>query len=295
LERLFVKRDDLTGFSLGGNKVRKLEYLIGDAMASGCDTVLALGGPKSNMCQTTAEAARVAGLACEVVLYGDPPQDVPVNLALIRTSGAHCHFTGDNRRSSVDDVATGRARQLARAGRSAYVIPRGGASAVGAVGYHDAVLELANQLVHARVDSATVFVGVGSGGTLAGLAAGATQSDVPLRLMGASVSRTVGEGAMQVERIAAECAALLDLKATPALTEIVDARGPGYGKASAEAATARDLGRASEAMILDPVYTAKTLAALTRLARQGLDGTVVFWHTGGIGAGIEWAVREAGV
>jgi D-cysteine desulfhydrase len=96
---ILVKRDDLTGFALGGNKARKLEYLLGDALATGCDVLLTGGGPDSNHCQAAAAAARVAGLACELVLYGDEPRQPRVNLALARRSGASVSFTGDRDRA----------------------------------------------------------------------------------------------------------------------------------------------------------------------------------------------------
>jgi len=112
LEDLFIKRDDLTGFSLGGNKIRKLEFLIADALAQGADTLLVMGGPKSNLCEAAAAAARVVGMACEVILYGDRPNQAPANLALAEASGAVSWFTGDDDRSSVDAFAERRAAAL---------------------------------------------------------------------------------------------------------------------------------------------------------------------------------------
>ena len=146
IDGLFVKRDDLTGFGLGGNKIRKLEFLIGDALNRGADVLLVMGGPKSNLCQAAAAAARVAGLRCELVLYGDRPSPSPVNLVLAERMGAVTWFTGDADRSSVEVLADKRAGELAAEGATPYLIPRGGATPVGASGYHLAALELATQI-----------------------------------------------------------------------------------------------------------------------------------------------------
>ncbi|HDH03089.1 MAG TPA: pyridoxal-phosphate dependent enzyme [Actinobacteria bacterium] len=294
VEQLFIKRDDLTGFSLGGNKVRKLEFLIADALSQDADTILVMGGPKSNLCQATADAARVAGLACELVLYGDRPTPVPVNLALAEANGAVARFTGEAERSSVDVYAKQRAAALESDGHRVYVIPRGGATAVGAVGYHRAAAEIVAQLSEQGLETASLFICVGSGGTLGGVASGMAALGACWPLIGASVSRECDEARSQVLAIAGGCARLLGTEEpTQKLSlAMVDARGPGYGEAWSEASTAADLARRNEGLILDPVYTAKAFAALVHMIDGGLEGPVVFWHTGGTTTAIDAAPRR---
>ena len=292
LDELLVKRDDLTGFSYGGNKVRKLEFLIADARARNADTIIVMGGPKSNLCQTTAEAARIAGLACELVLYGDRPSAPPLNLLLAETADATSWFTGSDDRGSVDELAERRAGELTASGRSVYLIPRGGATAVGAVGYHLAAREVVDQLHALGFESATVLVCVGSGGTLGGLASGVTQLDAPLQLVGASVSRERDEAATQVMSIAAQCSELLGADRPTVDVRMIDARGPGYAEPWDKAEAASELARAAEGLVLDPIYTAKAAAVLVDLAAAGLRGPVVFWHTGGITTAIDAIARK---
>ena len=292
LDDLFIKRDDLTGFSLGGNKIRKLEFLLADAVAGHADTILVSGGPTSNLCQAAAAAALVAGLSCELILYGNRPVVAPATLTLAEMSGADTFFTGDDDRSSVDALAERRTASLKSDGHRVYVIPRGGATAVGAVGYHLAWPELVSQLSESGVATASVVVCVGSGGTLGGIVSGEAALGTEWPLFGASVSRPCEEAERRVGTIAAQCARLLATTApTPTLT-MIDARGPGYGQTWSEAEEASELARRSEGLILDPVFTAKALAALVQLTNAGLGGPVVFWHTGGLAAAIDTAVAK---
>jgi 1-aminocyclopropane-1-carboxylate deaminase/D-cysteine desulfhydrase-like pyridoxal-dependent ACC family enzyme len=169
---VYLKRDDLTGFALAGNKARQLELLVGEAAARGCDSLVTGGGPGSNFCQAAAAAARVAGLRCVLVLYGTEPSPSPTNLALARAFGAEVRFTGRPERESVDPALAAAAAELTAGGRRPYLVPRGGATAVGAAGYALAVAELAAQLEAERVTPELVLVATGSGGTQAGLVAG---------------------------------------------------------------------------------------------------------------------------
>jgi len=275
---LYVKRDDLTGFAFAGNKARPLEFLLAAALAEGADTLVTGGTPGSNFCAATAAAAWRAGLRCELVLAGHP-EPGPA-LALARSWGAAIRWTGVLERSSVDAGLPAAAAELAAGGRRPYLIPRGGATGVGAVGYALAAFELREQLTGYAVDTARVVVAVGSGGTLAGLVAGNVLMGRPLRLVGASVSRPPEETAGRVLGLARECLALLstgdDIR--PGDVVVADARGPGHGLASPEGAAAAELAMRTEGLMVDPVYTAKALALVSRYAA---GGNVVFWHTGG--------------
>jgi 1-aminocyclopropane-1-carboxylate deaminase/D-cysteine desulfhydrase-like pyridoxal-dependent ACC family enzyme len=279
---LYVKRDDLTGFALAGNKARKLEFLLGDAVARGCDVLVTGGGPSSNHCQGAAVAAATVGLQCCLVMYGREPVEAHPNLALARSCGATVRFTGDPDRGSVDRALQRVASELEAAGRMPYVVPRGGASPVGALGYALAVEELAVQLAAKSVEPDVVIVATGSCGTQAGLVAGIVAGGHPWRVIGASVSREVAECRKRVLELAIECARLGGSPSpVPERIEVIDARGPGYGVVSHAAVRAARVAAQTEGMILDPVFTAKSFGAFLDLVDHGAVGPAVFIHTGG--------------
>jgi len=282
---IWVKRDDLTGFMLAGNKARPLERLVADALAAGANTLVTGGGPASNYCAAAAAAARVAGLRCIIVLYGDGSGPLHPNLALMRWHGAEVRFSGSPDRSSVDAVLEQAAAQVLAGGRSPYVVPRGGATMVGALAYVDAGQELTEQLAAVRAQPATVLVAAGSGGTAAGLVAAAAGSRQPWRVVAAAVSRPPAETATRVLELARAAADHRGLhRPADANLDVRDARGPGYGHASAEGERAAELAAATEGLLLDPVFSAKALGTL--LADPQLPGPVVFWHTGGQAAAL---------
>jgi 1-aminocyclopropane-1-carboxylate deaminase/D-cysteine desulfhydrase-like pyridoxal-dependent ACC family enzyme len=297
---LYVKRDDLTGFAFAGNKARPLEFLLAAALGEGADTLVTGGAPGSNFCAAVAAAAARAGLRCELVIAGNPGPPGPA-LALARSWGAAIRWTGVPERDSVDAGLPAAAAELAAAGRRPYLMPRGGASGLGAVGYALAAFEVREQLAADGVDSARVVVATGSGGTLAGLVAGNVLAGRPLTLVGAAVSRPPDETARRVLGLARECLRLLagsGLPGVPAVQRVsgagvgpvsgaevgpddvvvADARGPGHGVASPEGIAAAEQAMQTEGLMVDPVYTAKALALVSRYAG---DGNVVFWHTGG--------------
>jgi D-cysteine desulfhydrase len=290
---VYVKRDDLTGFGRAGNKARKLELLVADALDCRSDIILTGGGPGSNHCLATALAASVADLECVLLLYGPPPDDEPANLAFAGEAGAQVRFTGDPRRGSVDEGLETLAGALRSAGRRPYVIPRGGATPLGSAAYAFAVGELAMQLdgqLKGQVGSrgaapVTVVVANGSGGTQAGLVAGTVAGGHSWRIVGASVSRPAAESAERVLRLARGVASLWGWpEPSAADVDVRDARGPGYGIPSAEGWAAARLAMRREGLLLDPVFTAKAMALLVRLATGGGDGPILFWHTGGVPA-----------
>jgi 1-aminocyclopropane-1-carboxylate deaminase/D-cysteine desulfhydrase-like pyridoxal-dependent ACC family enzyme len=299
---LYVKRDDLTGFAFAGNKARPLEFLLAAALGEGADTLLTGGAPGSNFCAAAAAAAARAGLRCELVIAGNPGAAGPaLALALARSWGAAIRWTGVPERDSVDTGLPAAAAELAAAGRRPYLMPRGGASGLGAVGYAQAAFEVREQLAAHGVDSARVVVATGSGGTLAGLVAGNVLAGRPLRLVGAAVSRPPDETARRVLGLARECLRLLAGSGLPGVpgvqrlsragagpvsgagvgsddVVVTDARGPGHGVASPEGTAAAEQAMRTEGLMVDPVYTAKALALVSRYAA---GGNVVFWHTGG--------------
>jgi len=289
---IYVKRDDLTGFAVAGNKARKLEFLVADALSGRCDVLVTGGGPGSNHCQATAAATRVAGLACVLVLYGEEPAEEHPNLRLARAFGADVRFTKDPERRSVDPALEEAANELRAAGRAPYVIPRGGASALGAVGYALAADELAEQLVASRVEPGVVVVAAGSCGTQAGLVAGTVGGGHPWRVVGAAVSRPIDECRKRVLDLARGCASILGTRqAAEDDVDVRDARGPGYGLPSPEGVAAARLAAGTEGLLLDPVFTAKAFAVLVSMVQGGLDAPAVFVHTGGLAS----ALSEGGL
>ncbi len=278
LSALHVKRDDLTGFALAGNKARQLDPLLAQALAEGADVLVTGGSIGSNFVQAAAAGAAYAGLACHLVLAGPelPPAAHP-NLAAALAWGAVPHWTGDADRASVDDGLPRVAGELTRQGRRPYVVPRGGANATGAAGYRAAFDELLGQLPPGAAP--VVVVAAGSGGTLAGLVAGAVAHGRALRVVGACVSRPPDEVAATVLALAGEVAARRgEPAALPSDVCLVDARGPGHGLASAAGRAAAALALRTAGLVLDPVYTAKALAVLPAAAG---DRPAVLWHTGG--------------
>ena len=281
---VWIKRDDMTGLGLGGNKARKLEFLCGEALARGADTLVTGGGSGSNHVQLTAAAAARLGLACVAVCYGAAPPAEPLGLRLTRRFGAEVLFTGSPDRASVDTRLEEVAAKIVAEGRIPYVIPRGGASAVGAVGYALAAAELADQLASAGLPAATLLLATGSCGTQAGLVAG-TPPGGRFEVVGVPVSRPPEECVERIARLATGCAERLgsDRVFTAADVHLLGGYiGPGYGKTSPEGDEAAELAARTEGLVLDPVFTAKAMAALVDEARAGrLTGPAVFLHTGG--------------
>ena len=276
---LLVKRDDLTGFAVAGNKARTLTGLLADARAGAADVLVTGGTPGSNFVQAAAAAAAWAGLGCVLVLAGPPvPAGSHPNLAAATAWGAQVRFTGDPDRASVDRALPQVGAQLRAAGARPYVSPRGGANAAGTEGFRLAVDELLAQLPAGAAP--VVVVAAGAGATLAGLVAGLVAHGRPLRVVGASVSRPPDQVRALVLDLAGQVA---DRRGEPrpvaADVEVVDARGPGHGSVCPHGDLAAALALRTEGLVLDPVYTAKALAALPAVAG---DGPALFWHTGGL-------------
>jgi D-cysteine desulfhydrase family pyridoxal phosphate-dependent enzyme len=284
---LLIKRDDLTGLALGGNKTRKLEFLVGHALAQGADTLVTLGAAQSNHCRQTAAAAAKAGLKCELILNGRKP-DVPNgNLLLNELLGANEHWIERSQRAvKIKSLEA----ELRAAGRKPYLIPVGGSNGIGAVGYVVAMLELMEQLRASgqRVDH--MVFGSSSGGTQAGMMLGARIAGFPGRVTGLSIDKNDPEHfeyEIEVAQIANEAAQYVgsDVRLTRDEIEVVYGyKGEGYGVVGDLEREAIRLLARTEGIILDPVYAGRAFGALLDLIRQGRfqrGETVLFWHTGG--------------
>jgi D-cysteine desulfhydrase family pyridoxal phosphate-dependent enzyme len=294
LPRLFIKRDDLTGLALGGNKARKLDLLCADALEQGCNTLVTGGGVQSNHARMTAAAASRLGLACHLVLGGPPRDRKTANLLLDQLFGATLHFTGDldaggleleasaDSYSGLEQAITDVAERVRADGARPYAIPIGGASTVGAAAYALAADELANQLPDAGLSHVDiVVVADGSGGTHAGLLAGLPRATT---VVGVDVG-TRPNLTDAVPTLAAAAARACD-RPVPTSDVIIDRDhfGAGYGALTDGALDALRATARLEGIALDPVYSAKAMAALITRVGDGRiprDSTVVFWHTGG--------------
>ena len=278
---LLVKRDDQTGLAFGGNKTRKLEFLVADAQAQGADLLITGGAAQSNHCRQTAAAAAKFGLACTLVLAGEPPERPSANLLLDHLLDAHIVWTTPDAR----DATMVRVEEEARtAGRTPYLIPYGGSNEIGALGYVFAMEELMGQDVHPD----WIVVASSSGGTQAGLVVGARLFGYQGRILGISIDKPEVELSRDiVADLATRTARKLGESLTFTQADILvndSYLGQGYGVLSQREIEAIRLFARAEGLLLDPVYTGRAAAGLLDLIRQGFfqpNETVLFWHTGG--------------
>ncbi len=285
---LWIKRDDQTGLAGGGNKTRKLEYLLGAAQAEGAQTLITGGAPQSNHCRQTAAAAARTGLRCVLVLAGNPVEPTG-NILLDRLLGAEIVWTGDaNRDETMQRVFE---REQA-AGRKPYLIPYGGSSPVGAGAYAAAVEELAGQLVARNLPPFNrIIFASSSGGTHSGLAVGIRALNMPTQVLGISIDKpevTLTDDI--VLQLARQTARRLGHSLHFATVDIhADANylGGGYGVMGQPEKEAIHLFARHEGILLDPVYTGRAAAGLIDLIRRGViaaNERILFWHTGGMPA-----------
>ena len=290
---LWVKRDDMLGLFPGGNKTRKLEFLVADALAQGADTLITCGAPQSNHCRITLAAAVKEGLKCRFVIEERVPDSYDP-----KGSGNHFMFrlmgvealtvvpAGTDMAAAMAKVAD----ELKAAGRKGYVIPGGGSNALGGLGYVACAQELQQQCFEQGLRFDRVVVGSGSSGTHGGLVAGFLGNNIRIPLTGIGVSR---DPEQQAPLVLKEAQAVVDLLGlgfkVPA--EAVQCVGgfwqPKYSVPNAAMVEAVQLAARTEGLLLDPVYTGKVMAGLIGLARRGEIGAnerVLFVHTGGLPA-----------
>jgi D-cysteine desulfhydrase family pyridoxal phosphate-dependent enzyme len=269
--RVCVKRDDLTGLALGGNKARKLRKLCADALEQGCDVLVTGGGAQSNHVRQTAAAAARLGLDAHVLLGGARPDDLAApsgNVLLDALLGATIEAVDADDYESIEHAIVDAAAKLRAEGRRPYAIPIGGASPPGVAAYAEAANELRSQ----RPDIDTVFVADGSGGTHAGLLAGFGTHGP--RVVGVDVGTRPNLDIAVREMAGGATDVVIDHEHV----------GPGYGALDTNTVAALRLAARTEGLLLDPVYTAKAMAALVTWAREGrltAGASVCFWHTGG--------------
>jgi len=276
---IFIKRDDAIPFGFGGNKVRKLEFVMAAALDAGADTVITCGGIQSNHGRATAAAAARLGVDCHLVLSGQEPAALTGNARLDDLFGARLHFVAN--RADRTPAMAALAASLRGNGRKPHVIPLGASTPLGAAGLARGVFEMLDQghrpdvIVHAS----------SSGGTQGGLLAGLTLAAVDARVIGISADESEASLRVMVEDIERGLLTLLGSDAEPRKAEVRDSFvGEGYGIPTAASREAQTLLARSEAIVVDHTYTAKALAGLIALVRGGAlaeGGSVLFWHTGG--------------
>lgn len=291
--QLWVKRDDQIGLGIGGNKARKLEFLMGAAIAKGTRKVVTFGGLQSNHTRQTASAARRLGLEPHLFLLARQPKQVRGNLLLDELTGACIHFVGRGVGRRSIESAIRMMWLLARRTpglhwRDTYVIPVGGHSPIGALGYVNAAFELTDQARERGLQVDDVVTAAGTGGTMAGLMAGFALRDTPTRVIGVNVVGDMWTGfRASIARLATRTVQLLggSRHFTESDVELVEGFvGKRYGVPTPQGVQAIRLLAETEGLFLDPVYTAKAMVGLINLVRQERfhpDENVVFLHTGG--------------
>ena len=288
---VWVKRDDMLGLFPGGNKTRKLEFLVADALAQGADTLVTCGAPQSNHCRITLAAAVKEGLHCRFVIEERVPNSYDAQASgnnfmfeLLGVEAITVVPGGSDMAAAMAKVAA----EVAALGRKAYIIPGGGSNAIGGLGYVACAQELQQQCFEQGLRFDRVVVGSGSSGTHGGLLAGFLGNRIDLAVTGIGVSR---DPAQQAPLVLAETRAVCDLLGLDLAVREADVQcvggywQPKYSVPNARMVEAVQLLARSEGILLDPVYTGKVMAGLIGLAREGIiapDERVLFLHTGGM-------------
>ncbi|PNS35945.1 1-aminocyclopropane-1-carboxylate deaminase/D-cysteine desulfhydrase [Mesotoga sp. B105.6.4] len=281
---LFCKHDELTGFITSGNKIRKLEYLLKDALEKKADTVFTCGGIQSNHCRATALAARSLGMQPVLFLRGRPMEIPQGNVLLDTMVGSDIHYVTKEEYSKIDEIFATKKEEYEKKGSKVYLIPEGGSNALGARGYVDAVKELSGQINLDGVEA--IFTAVGSAGTYAGLVAGLKSLGYNTRVIGVNVTKD--PSSLFVEKTKQLIEGLKEYGIAVSLEgseiEIVDDfSGPAYAVPSEEDMDLIKKLAKERAFFLDPVYTAKAFRGMLEISRGRFAGKrVLFIHTGGL-------------
>ncbi|WP_300435565.1 D-cysteine desulfhydrase family protein [Christiangramia sp.] len=292
---IYIKRDDQTGLASGGNKTRKLEYLIQEAINNNCDTVITGGAQQSNHCRQTAAACVVAGLECDLVLGGNEPKIFNGNILLSHLLGAKIHFSAENRRGEDMNLLK---HELKSKGKKPYMIPYGGSNGTGAMGFVNAVKELQNQLIKQDIIVEYIFFASSSGGTLAGLTLGKELYGLSAELIPINIDKIEIHGSgleEKILKIIQDGKKLLNLNRNYSSDDIKLIRNydkSGYGVIRQNEKNAINELAINEGILLDPVYSGRAFYGMMDFLKNEkipLNSTVLFWHTGGLSAIFEYA------
>lgn len=285
---IYIKRDDCTGLASGGNKTRKLEYLISDAINKGSDSVITAGAQQSNHCRQTAAACAQAKLKCYLLLGGNKPDQYTGNLLLSKMLGAEIIFTGDKRKG--EDIET-LADDLRSKGLKPYIIPYGGSNIIGAQGFIEAVRELKEQMALLKLNFDYIFFASSSAGTQAGMTLGKLIYNLDTRLMPVSIDKDEVNGLkldQAVLKLVNEGKQLFNTGGSLDLNDvklIEDYNSSGYAAITENEKDAIAELAETEGILLDPVYTGRAFYGMMDHIRRGLlkpGSNILFWHTGGL-------------
>ena len=284
---IFMKRDDNTGLALGGNKTRKLEFIMGDALAQGADCVITAGAAQSNHCRQTAAAAASLGLECHLVLGGEEPEQTSGNLLLDKIFGSHIHWAGANRKG--EDIPK-IVEQLTNKGKKPYVIPYGGSNELGALAFVEAFKELESQRESMDVLFTHIVFASSSGATQAGLMLGKKILNSPAQIVGINIDKGETDKVpfdQYTVALANSTASLIGADHQFSETDLIlnsNYVGEGYGVVGTLENEAIAMTAQTEGILLDPVYTGRAMGGLIDMIRSGKikkTDRVLFWHTGG--------------
>ena len=281
---IWIKRDDLTGFGLSGNKVRKLEFHLAAALESGADTIVTCGAVQSNHCRATALAAAKVGLRTVLFLRspdGEPPMEATGNHFLQLLAGAQCRFITPAEYDERNAIMERAAADLG----TAWVIPEGASDALGALGFVSAMHEIAPQLHEHAIEHPIIWHASSSAGTTTGMVRGAQEIGLDVEIIGSSVGDTAGEVTEHIQALLTESDSLYGHRSGDVKWRIIDDYiGRGYGLTTPEELATQVEATRLTGLLFDPAYTGKLIHGLKQEIDQGrftTDDDVIFWHTGG--------------
>lgn len=283
---LWCKRDDQTGFAFGGNKTRKLDFLVANALEKKADTLVTAGSAQSNFCRMAAAAGASQKMDVHLVLEGKEIQPETGNLLLDKLFGAHVHFVEDADWDAAEKEADAVARRLKQWGKSPYLMPVGGSVPLGVIGYIDGFLEMMEDFKKQKVKPDYIYHATGSGSTQAGLVMGQMIAKWDTSIHGVSVSRPAGQQTEKVNQLIGETLNFMKINFSGDYPTLINDKhvGSGYGKKTDEAESAIKLFAQKEGVMLDSYYSGKAAAGLIADIKSGAiakGATVCFLHTGG--------------
>ncbi|RIH63924.1 D-cysteine desulfhydrase family protein [Mariniphaga sediminis] len=288
--RIFIKRDDNNGLATGGNKVRKLEYLLQDALDKGCDSVITAGALQSNHCRITAAACARIGIECHLLLGGEKPRSYNGNLLLSHLVGGKIHFSKENRKGEGMHLVE---KELKEKGFHPYIIPYGGSNWIGALGYTNAVEEIKNQLAEIEMPIHYIVFASSSGGTHAGLLAGEDIYKLGCQYIGINIDKDETNGQLLEDKIIELYSSVIgqhqlpDFKMQPEIQLKREYDKGGYGVVTEQETETIMLLAKAEGILLDPVYTARAFNGMLDMMRKKMfepGSNILFIHTGGLPA-----------
>ena len=291
--RIWVKRDDMTGSAVSGNKIRKLEFSLAKALDEGCDTIITCGGVQSNHCRTTAVLCAQLGLKCHLILRGPEDSEIEGNLLLDRLVGAEISFyTNREYQQKSDEIIQHWIQHYHEQGRKVFSIPVGASDGIGLWGYIAACEELKNDFSQLNIQPGHIISATGSGGTQGGLTVGSELFQLGAKVWGMAVCDDANYFINKVKQDIAQwrqwypplISPSFDTDSLP-INVIDDYIGPGYAQATPDIFATISMAARLEGLILDPVYTGKGFHGMLDQIKQGrFDDTndIVFVHTGGI-------------